>query len=253
MNYLPLSGLRVLVTRPRDQASVLAQGIERAGGVAILFPLLDIAPVADTQLLGEQISRLKQFDLAIFISPNAVQYGMAAIAAAHAVLPPQVATIGLSSARALHRAGVGSVISPTERSDSEGLLALPELAQMAGRRVIIFRGDGGRELLADTLRARGATVEYASCYQRSKARQGIEGLLRERPDIITVTSSEALAHLREMLADSTTMLSTPLFVPHSRIAELATSQGWTEVVLTAAGDDGLLASLIAWRNTRGAR
>lgn len=240
-----------MVTRPRDQALALAQAIEQAGGVAVLFPLLDIAPVADAQTLREQISRLHSFDLAIFISPNAVQYGMAAIAAAHAVLPPQVATIGSGSAQALRNQGVATVIVPAERSDSEGLLGLPELAQMANKRVIIFRGDGGRELLADTLKARGATVEYATCYQRSKARQGVDVLLREQPDVITVTSSEALAHLRDMLDEATSLLAKPLFVPHSRIAELAARQGWSDIVLTAAGDDGLLASLIAWRNTRG--
>jgi len=242
-----------LVTRPRDQAAALAQGIERAGGVAVLFPLLDITPVADAQILREQIARLTDFDLAIFISPNAVQYGMTAIAAAHGVLSRQVATIGLSSAQALRKMGVATVIAPSERYDSEGLLALPELARMENKRVIIFRGDGGRELLGDTLKARGATVEYATCYQRGKVRTDPGVLSRERPDVITVTSSEALVHLRELLDDPASLLTTPLFVPHSRIAELAARQGWTDVVLTAAGDEGLLASLRAWRNTRGAK
>ena len=251
MDPTPLSGLRILVTRPRDQATALAQAIATAGGVPVLFPLLDIAPVADTRVLREQLSRLARFDLAIFISTNAVQHGMAAIAAQQAALPPQVATIGPGSAQALRDCGVANVLVPTARSDSEGLLSLPQLAEMAGKRVMILRGDGGRELLGDTLKARGATVEYATCYRRSKTRQGAAELLRERPDAITVTSSEALAHLHEMLGAGSTMLSTPLFVPHARIAELAARQGWTEIVLTAAGDDGLLASLIAWRNTRG--
>lgn len=254
MNPSPLSGLKILVTRPRDQAAVLAQALVTAGGVPILFPLLDIAPVTDARVLREQISRLAQFDLAIFISPNAVQYGMAAIQYGHGKLPPQVATIGAGSKRALHEAGVAAVIAPTERFDSEGLLAVPELVDLAGKRVMILRGDGGRELLGDTLRARGATVEYATCYQRSKSRQGVDELLRAQPDVITVTSSEALAHLHAMLeADSTSasgVLTTPLFVPHSRIAEAAKRLGWQDVILTGAGDDGLLQGLIAWRNTR---
>jgi uroporphyrinogen-III synthase len=252
MNALPLAGLKVLVTRPRDQAIALAQAIELAGGAAIMFPLLDIAPVADTKILREQIARLHQFNLAIFISPNAVQYGLAAIAAEHAVLPPQVATIGQGSAKALRAAGVVSVIAPTERSDSEGLLAMPELADVSGKRVMIFRGDGGRELLADTLRARGAAVEYAMCYQRSKALPCMDVLLRERPGAITVTSSEALVHLSNILDEKNiALLDTPLFVPHSRIAAAAQRQGWKNIVSTAAGDDGLLAGLIAWRNTKG--
>ncbi len=250
MDALPLAGLKVLVTRPRDQAGLLALAIQQAGGKAILFPLLDIAPVSDVTHLHQKLAQ--RFDLAIFISPNAVQYGMAAIAAAHAVLPPLVATIGQGSARALRAAGVTSIIAPTERYDSEGLLALPELADMSGKRVLILRGDGGRELLGDTLKARGASVEYATCYQRSKSTQSLTELAQLRPDVITVTSSEALAHLVGMVGSAVEWLSLPLFVPHARIAANATQQGWQDIVHTDAGDDGLIASLIAWRNMRGA-
>src|SRR5450631_4196009 len=167
----PLRGLTIVVTRPRDQAAQLAQRIEQAGGIPLLFPLLDITAVQDTKTLFEQIARLGQFNLAIFISPNAVHYGMAAIRAAGAVLNSlKIATVGQSSAKALRESGISNVIAPTERFDSEGLLALPELQNVAGWRVMIFRGDGGRELLGDTLKARGATVEYATCYQRKIGR-----------------------------------------------------------------------------------
>lgn len=252
MDTLPLAGLRVLVTRPSDQAGSLTQAVQHAGGTALLFPLLDISPVIDTRDLREKISRLSEFDLAIFISPNAVQYGMVAIAKWGATLPPQVATIGAGSARALRTAGVASVIAPTERFDSEGLLALPELAEMAGKKVMILRGDGGRELLADTLKARGATVEYVTCYQRAKTSLSLSELLQLHPDVLTVTSSEALAHLRGMSGDHVALLAMPLFVPHTRIADAAKSQGWQDINLTAAGDEGLISGLLAWRcNAKG--
>jgi uroporphyrinogen-III synthase len=247
-----LQGLQVLVTRPLDQSQSLSSAINNAGGIALPFPLLDITPVEDARMLHQQLAQLQHCNLAIFISPNAVSYGLAAIAAARATLPKQVATIGAGSARALREAGIASVIAPTERSDSEGLLALPELADMRGKHVIILRGDGGRELLADTLSSRGAIVEYASCYQRSKTRKTLDELLALRPEVLTVTSSEALAHLLEMMSENVALLALPLFVPHARIAESARSLGWREVILTASGDDGLLASLIAWRNTKGA-
>jgi len=158
-NDLPLAGLKIAVTRPRDQAARLARHIEQAGGIPLLFPLLDIAPAQDQRVLREQISRLAEFDLAIFISPNAVQYGMAAIRAA-GELPQKlkIATVGQGSAKALRELGIAEVIAPAERFDSEGLLALPELQHVAGWRVLILRGDGGRELLGDTLRARGAVM-----------------------------------------------------------------------------------------------
>ncbi|MFZ3019822.1 MAG: uroporphyrinogen-III synthase [Gallionella sp.] len=272
----PLRGLKIAVTRPRDQAAPLAQRITQAGGIPLLFPLLDIEPVADDAPLHEQLSRLAQFDLAIFISPNAVQHGIAAIHAANVSLPAslnpyagrasaqplrqtqdghaglkpdlQIATVGQGSAKALRELGIADIIAPTERFDSEGLLALPELQNVAGWNVLIFRGDGGRELLGDTLKARGAAVEYATCYLRSKPQQDIAELLCAAPDAITVTSSEALGHLWDMLDERAraTLRDTPLFVPHPRIAELAGRQGWRQAVTTPSGDDGLLSGLIAW-------
>ena len=256
MAELPLAGLKIAVTRPRDQAVQLARRIEQAGGIPLLFPLLDIAPVQDQQALREQISRLAEFDLAIFISPNAVQYGVATIRAS-CELPKnlKIATVGQGSAKALRELGLANVIAPAERFDSEGLLALPELQDVAGWRVLIFRGDGGRELLGDTLKARGATVEYAACYRRSKPQQDIAALLDVKPDAITVTSSEALDHLWQMLGDAhrDSACGIPLFVPHKRIADLAQRQGWKQVRLTEAGDDGLLSALTAWAEQRTAR
>lgn len=253
-NKLPLSGLKVAVTRPRDQAVQLVRRIEQAGGSALLFPLLDIAAVRDTQTLHEQISRLAQFELAIFVSPNAVHYGIAAIRKA-GKLPPnlKIATIGQGSARTLQELGIANVIAPPERFDSESLLSMPELQNVAGSRVLIFRGDSGRELLGDTLKARGATVEYAACYQRSKPHQDAEVLLSAAPDAISVTSSEALRNLLQILDDKARQLlrGTTLFVPHARIAELALQQGWQHVKLTGSGDDGLLAALQADAERKG--
>ncbi len=268
---LPLAGLKILVTRPRDQAIQLAGAIEQAGGVPLLFPLLEIAPVQDTQVLKEQISHLGLADLAIFISPNAVQYGMAAIRGTlspnpspvhggggrdsageggFSMLPPalKVATVGPGSAKALRELGVKDVIVPDSRFDSEGLLA--QLQNVKGWRVMIFRGDGGRELLGDTLKARGATVEYVTCYLRRKPQQPAGQILNA--NAITVTSSEALSHLSQMLDEPARkhLFDTPLFVPHPRIAELARSQGWVDVHLTGAGDEGLLSALLEWAKSR---
>jgi uroporphyrinogen-III synthase len=278
---LPLAGLKIAVTRPRDQAAQLARSIEQAGGVPLLFPLLEIAAAQDSQALHEQISRLAQFDLAIFISPNAVRYGVEAIRAVGADnvgaqfiarfaqtnraincaptsssaineggLSPslKIATVGQGSAKALRELGITDIIAPTGRFDSEGLLALPELQNVSGWRVMIFRGDGGRELLGDTLKARGAMVEYAACYQRSKSQLDVQALLEAKPDAISVSSSEALGHLWEMLDDRAraALRDMPLFVPHARIAVLAREQGWQHVHLTGSGDDGLLSGLMAW-------
>jgi len=245
----PLRGLTIVVTRPRDQAAKLAGLIEQAGGTALRFPLLDITAVADQAPLLEQVSRLAQFDIAIFVSPNAVHYGIAAIRASGEIPANlKIAAVGQGSATALLERGVRDVIAPTQRFDSEGLLALPELQRVSASRVMIFRGDGGRELLGDTLKARGATVEYATCYRRSKAHLDAAGLLAAEPDAITVTSSEALENLWNMLDDKgrAILRNIALFVPHPRIAGLAREQGWLEVLVTASGDDGMLSALITW-------
>lgn len=289
MQQQPLAGLNIVVTRPREQAGGLAHRIAQAGGQATLFPLLEISPVLDPQSLHALIARLHEFNLTIFISPNAVRYGMEAIITAtrkllslsqpgssppfplanktdsgsqagdgnvsaskerHNVLPAtlKIATIGQGSVRALRDYGVKNVIAPQDRFDSEALLALPELKNIAGWRVVIFRGNGGRELLGDTLKARGAKVEYVTCYQRSKPHQDATMLLTAHPDVITVTSSEALGNLWDMLdvVAKKQLAAVPLFVPHARIAEAAHKLGWSEVILTGEGDDGLISSLAVW-------
>ena len=244
-----LTGLNVVVTRPRDQAVSLAQRIVQAGGHSILFPLLEISPIADPLPLHQLVSHLAEFNLAIFISPNAVRYGMEAIQAV-GTLPTslKIATVGQGSAKVLRALGVANIIAPQDKFDSEALLALSELQNVAGWRVVIFRGDAGRELLGDTLKARGATVEYAACYQRAKPQHDAATLFAADPHIITVTSSEALAYLWEMLDEPNRnkVAAMPLFVQHERIAQAAQKLGWREVVVTAGGDDGVLAGLIQW-------
>jgi uroporphyrinogen-III synthase len=95
-------------------------------------------------------------------------------------------------------------------------------------------------------------VEYAACYQRSKPQQDAGVLLAAVPDAITVTSSEALGYLWQMLngGERAALRDTPLFVPHARIAGLAREQGWTQVQVTASGDDGMLSALITWAGQR---
>jgi uroporphyrinogen-III synthase len=215
--------------------------------------LLDIAPAPKPAALDEQVARLGKFDLAVFISPNAVNYGMAAIRTAGEIPAGlKVAAVGQGSARALREQGVSAIIAPQDRFDSEALLALPELQQVRGWRVMIFRGNGGRELLGDSLRARGAEVEYAECYVRSKPPLDLAGMLAARPDALTITSSEALSYLWE-LADEPArrkLSALPLFAPHQRIAEAARSLGWRNAVATGGGDEGLLAGLLAWAAAR---
>lgn len=248
----PLAGRCIVVTRPLAQAETLAGMIAEAGGEALVFPLLDIGPAPDPAPLAEAVARLDAYVLAIFISPNAVDYSLPAILARGpwpAGLVP--AAVGQGTVRALAAHGVSGAVAPTQRFDSEALLELPALqaARVAGRRVAIFRGDGGRELLADTLRERCASVDCIPCYSRSAPVGGVAPLLARwrdgRLDALTVSSSEGLRNLVDMLdADGRAQLaSTPVFVPHLRIAENAAALGLHKVILTGPADAGIIAGL----------
>lgn len=254
-----LHGRRVLVTRPAEQAGALATLIEAAGGSALRYPLLAISAADDTAPLQRAMAELDTYALAIFISPNAVDYSVPAILAARTwPVTLRVAAIGPGTTARLAHFGVaerGAVVAPQERYDSESLLALPEMqkAAVAGARVLILRGNGGRELLAETLLARGATVVAVSCYQRTPPgdSERLHSLLRDGAlDALTVSSSEGLRNLMALAGPHAELCRRlPLFVPHRRIAEVADELGWCKVVLTGPADDGILASLCTYRWT----
>lgn len=248
-----LSGCNIVVTRPEKQAKELADLIRAEGGCAFLFPALEILETDDLRPLHQLIGRLEQFDLAIFVSANAANRAMSEIIARR-TLPDTLrfVAIGSGSRKALQRFGVKEVICPASRFDSEALLELPQLRDVAGKRIVIFRGQDGRELLGETLTKHGARVEYVECYRRAKPDADPAPLKRLWADnklhAITVTSREGLRNLFEMMDETEQELlkKTPLFVPHLRIAEAAREMSFAKVILTGAGDAGLVKGLIEW-------
>lgn len=246
----------MLVTRPAHQAEPLCALIERAGGRAIRFPALAIEPTPNPLAAQALIARLATYNLALFVSPNAVQYGLDLIAAAGG-LPAglKLAVVGEGSARALQaRLGRGPDLQPVERYESEGLLALLELQSMDGKRVIIFRGNGGRGLFGQTLRERGAEVDYAEVYQRSLPQADANALAarlaRREIGIVTVTSSEVLRNLLQLAgaANAAQLKALPLVTLSERTAALAAELGFVAPVLLAspASDAGIMAALYRW-------
>jgi uroporphyrinogen-III synthase len=247
----PLAGIGVVVTRPAHQAQALARLIEESGGRAILFPAIEIRDVENLGPFMQIVDRLEEFDLAIFISPNAIERAVGLIRSRR-TLPPglRLATIGGGGVRALAAHGIAGAIAPQGRYDSEALLEVPEVA--GAKRVVIFRGEGGRELLGEDLKARGARVEYAECYRRRRPELDPAPLrdawARQALHAVTVTSSEGLRNLFEMIgsAGRERLQQTPVFAPHPRIAEAARALAVRTVVVTGPGDAGLLAGLTAY-------
>lgn len=250
----PLRGRRILVTRPAAQAQALAQLIAAQGGEPICFALLEIAPPDDPQPLQQAAARLADYAMAIFISPNAVLSSVVHLLARRA-WPEQLqaVAIGPGTAAQLAACGIGKVIVPAERFDSEALLEMPQLQRQAvlGQKILILRGNGGREELAAGLRARGAQVDAVTCYRRLPPvdAQAIVSLLRNSGvDALTISSSEGLRNLLPLLdTESLARLQgKPVFVAHRRIAETAAELGWREVVITGPADAGVIEGLCAY-------
>src|SRR5271165_142699 len=160
---LPLHGVGVLVTRPRQQASALCRLLEAQGARTFCLPAIEIKPMAESRLLAARLGELAEFDLIIFTSANAVRFG-AALLEQRRDLP--LAAIGPATARALNQAGYRVMVQPTDGFDSENLLQHPRLAAMAGKRILLMKGSGGRELLQDEFTRRGAHVTIAEVYRR---------------------------------------------------------------------------------------
>ncbi|MCH6573289.1 MAG: uroporphyrinogen-III synthase [Proteobacteria bacterium] len=160
-----LNGAGVLITRPGHQSAELARLVEKAGGVPVLFPAIEIEPAASASELLSRFHALSRPDLAIVISSNAANYGEPVLAT---IIDQdiQLAAIGPATAKTMKHLGCRPGIVPASGFNSEALLAESEFRDMAERRVLILRAQGGRELLGDTLRQRGATVDYLEVYRR---------------------------------------------------------------------------------------
>jgi len=246
-----LAGRRVLITRPLEQAQTLERLVRAAGGEPVCVPAIEILPPADPAPVRALAARLAEFDLAIFVSPNAVRRSLELLGDRPWPARLKVATVGQGSRAELEQRGFADVIAPAgaaARSDSEALLALPELAAVRGSRIVIFRGESGRELLGRELAARGARVEHAACYRRA-APDGarMRSAWTRAMDAVTVSSAEGLANLLAMLGEGAVrrLSSVPLFVPHPRVAAEARQRGLQQVIVAGPGDAEMLAALVA--------
>lgn len=247
-----LTGCNIAITRPVGQAVKLSELISAQGGNPILFPLIAIAPLTDYNEFDRVLNELPEYDWAIFISSNAVQNAMPRLLARFGSIPAKLrfAAIGPMTAAALAKFDVHSTLTPQGRFDSESLLALSEMQSVGGKRVMIFRGVGGREVLADTLKARGAHVDFAECYQRVNP-QTDRGVLyslwqNKQLDAVVITSSEAMRHLLDISESGNApwIKNSLLCVNHMRIAEQPRQLGLKVAVATAPGDEAMLECLI---------
>ena len=223
MTDLPLDGVGVLVTRPQHQADDLVAAIEAAGGRAYRFPVFDIVPREPAEVKRD-IGSMGPSDIVIFVSANAVRFGLGIIGHPQ----PRVAAIGPATAAALKQAGVTVDIRPQDGFTSEHLLFEPALNEISGQAVTIVRGERGRELLAETLRCRGADVRYLSVYSTrphtftaAEIDEVVEALRSRRIAAVIVMSVATFDHLERALPPDCldALAGTLLVAPGGRVIQ----------------------------------
>lgn len=251
-----LAGLTVLVTRPQPQAAQLAEQLQGAGASPIVFPVIEVVPAALTAQDEACIAELDRYNGVICISAAAAELGVRACADRWPQWPLHQTwyAVGPASGRPLQDWGLNLVVAEAG-SSSETLLSLPALQAVEGQRFLIFRGNGGRETLADTLRSRGAQVDYLEIYRRQPAHNDktmLDSFLAASGvRVVTVTSGESLDQLLVQAgAQADALRRCPLVVVSGRLAEHARQQGFRQVhVAAGASDDALLRCLHAMFST----
>lgn len=251
-----LKNKRILVTRPAHQAELLCRLISDVGGIPVLFPTIEIRPVLNSEKLSACFANIDQYDFVIFVSRNAVSavfqhYLNKDDLNAENI---QLLAIGSGTALALSELNMSDVLHAGVQADSESLLLLPELDSelVRNKKVLIMRGIGGRELLADNLKQRGALVDYAEVYQRAlpeyDIQQSRELWQNEQPDAVIISSNEGLENLLKLTAgvDQENLFKTPLIVMSARNAELAKQTGFISEtgIAKEKNDEGLLSALL---------
>lgn len=240
-----LGGIGVLITRPDHQSGELAALVEKAGGIPVLLPTIDIRPTGDDSEKLAELRSAGDIDVAIFVSSNAVNYGQALLEELGAN-KVRLACVGPSTARCMKHLGHPPDLVPAQGFNSEALLSEPDLRDMTGKSVVIVRGEGGRELLGQSLRQRDGTVTYIETYRRVCPQPATGEIMNieSRWDsggisVVTIYSVTALENLMAMLSDDGQRLlrESQIVTISDRIAKKARQLGIAQPALIASAPD----------------
>lgn len=228
----------VLVTRPERQADALCGMIEQQGWHAVRFPTLEILAIESAQV-KQQLKCVAEYQWLIFISVNAVNFALNANSGKiDSFRQVPLVAVGNATKKALQAAGLEVDLLPETQFNTEGLLATEEMKHVRNKACLIVRGQGGRETLANSLRERGAKVDYMEVYKREvpdcNNSQVIKMLRRGELDVITITSGEALTNLLGMIDKSlhALLFAVPLVVISYRIKVQAEKDGFKQIAVT---------------------
>jgi len=247
----PLAGCTVWLTRPVAQNQALQQAIETLGATVLSLPMLVIRAVEPSPADKDRILNLDNYNLVFFVSTNAARIGLDLIGNFWPQYPLGIQNfaVGSGTAAVIESHGL-AVVYPQERMSSEAMLALPELQQIRGKKALIVRGVGGREILASGLEARGCKVDYAELYERLPAiwqKDQLQQYLQERyPDAVVFSSAEAMDNFAAQFQQTgTAWISLPLLVASERLEKHAQGLGFENIrVMAGAGDEAIISALL---------
>lgn len=245
--------MTILVTRPSPAGEQLVARLRKLGYSAYHSPLIEFSPGGELAQLPSMLAALRPGDLLFALSQHAIDYADPQLTRRGAGWPQTLSyyAIGRTTALALHKVSARPVAYPSEQETSESLLQLPELQYVNGKHALLLRGNGGRELLGNTLTERGAKVSYCECYQRSPVHY--DGLEQSRHwqqagiDKLVITSGEMLQRIYTLVPDyyrASWLLGCQLIVVSERLAIQARQLGWRNIrVADNADNDALMRAL----------
>jgi uroporphyrinogen-III synthase len=247
-----------LNTRPAHQSEALTLGLQQMGFDVVEFPTIQISSASNNPVLADLPEQIAEYDIALFVSRNAVDFAFKYLSLQALPTKLQMGVIGKGSWQALRDKGVESRIIPAGSFDSEGLLATQSLQQVESKKIIIFRGQEGRNLLGDTLTERGARVTYCEVYHRGIPEYPDQTFHRlthiQFPEVAIFTSAEGLKNCHSLLHEpewqSLTEIAWLLISERMRETALELGHNATIIIARNASDDGILQALQEWHNTR---
>lgn len=264
MPTTPLTGLRVLVTRPQQQANKWQALLQQQGATILRAPLLEIVPFTadqqspETGAIRSRLAHLQHYQHLIFVSQNAVHFGLQWMQDCDALLADYARcyAVGSATAKLLQDSGY-HVTAAGNTMNSEALLALPELQAVADQQILIFRGQGGRPLLGQALEARGAAVDYLELYQRKQPADTAQQLRHsdwgQAGDVVALHSGESLHNWHSIIEQlqRPDWYKIPLLVPGARVQQLAQSLGFSTIITADnATDREMSQTLATWHRLR---